>query len=69
MSRSLKEEMRKGGKWIQGMHMKKDALRHSLHVKEGHKIPEVKLEKAEHSRSPLMRKRANLAETLKDFHH
>lgn len=52
-------------KWIQKMHMKKDALHKALHVKPGEKIPASKLEKAEHSKSPLMRKRANLAETLK----
>ena len=44
---------------------KPGALRKVLHVKKGEKIPEEKLEKAEHSRSPLMRRRANLAETLK----
>ena len=47
------------------MHMKKGALHKALGVKEGKKIPEKKLEKAEHSKSPLMRKRAALAETLK----
>ncbi len=41
------------------------ALRKALHVKKGEKIPEAKLEKAEHSKNPKMRKRANLAETLK----
>jgi hypothetical protein len=44
------------------------ALRKSLHVKEGEKIPEKKLEKAEHSKNPTMRKRAILAETLKKMH-
>jgi len=52
-------------KFIQKMHMKKGALHKALGVKEGKKIPEKKLEKAEHSKSPLMRKRAALAETLK----
>ncbi len=56
-------------KWIQGMHMKKGALRKSLHVKEGEKIPESKLKKAEHSKNPTTAKRARLAETLKSFHH
>jgi hypothetical protein len=55
-------------KWIQKIDMKKGALRKSLHVKEGEKIPESKLKKAEHSKSPLIRKRAALAETLKSFH-
>ncbi len=44
------------------------ALRKSLHVKKGEKIPEAKLEKAEHSKNPTMRKRAVLAETLKKMH-
>lgn len=43
---------------------KKGVLRKALHIKKGEKIPEAKLEKAEKSKSPLMRKRANLAETL-----
>jgi hypothetical protein len=51
--------------FIQKMHMKKGALHKALHVPEGEKIPEAKLEKAEHSSNPTMRKRANLAETLK----
>jgi len=41
------------------------ALHKALHVPEGKKIPESKLEKAEHSKNPTMRKRAQLAETLK----
>ena len=44
---------------------KPGALRKALKVKKGHNIPEVKLEKAEHSKNPTMRKRAVLAETLK----
>ena len=51
--------------WIQNAIKKPGALRKSLHVKKGHDIPEAKLEKAEHSKNPLLRKRANLAETLK----
>ena len=51
--------------WIQNTIKKPGALRKSLHVKKGHDIPEAKLEKAEHSKNPLLRKRANLAETLK----
>lgn len=43
---------------------KPGSLRSALHVKKGEKIPEEKLEKAEKSKSPLMRKRAKLAETL-----
>jgi hypothetical protein len=52
-------------KWVQDMHMKKGALHKALHVKSDEKIPEGKLKKAEHSKSPLMRKRVSLAETLK----
>ena len=55
-------------KWIQGAIKHKGALRESLHVKTGEKIPEKKLEKAEHSKNPTTRKRANLAETLKKMH-
>ena len=55
-------------KWIQDMHMKKGALHKALHVKEGKKIPESKLKKAEHSKNPTLKKRAVLAETLKKLH-
>lgn len=51
--------------WIAKAIKHPGALRKSLHVKEGQKIPEKKLKKAEHSTNPLMRKRAHLAETLK----
>lgn len=54
----------KDGMFIQKAIKHKGALRKALHVKKGEKIPEKKLEKAEHSKSPLMRKRSNLAETL-----
>lgn len=56
-------------KWIQGAIKKPGALRKSLHVKKGEKIPESKLKKAEHSRNPKTAKRAHLAETLKKMHH
>jgi hypothetical protein len=55
------------GKWIQEMHMEKGALRKSLKIKEGHRIPTATLKKAEQSKSPTTRKRANLAETLRKF--
>jgi hypothetical protein len=51
--------------WIQKIKMKTGALRKALKIKEGEKIPESKLKKAEQSKSPLMAKRAHLAETLK----
>ena len=52
-------------KWLQGAVKHKGALRKTLGVKEGENIPEAKLEKAEHSKNPLTRKRAVLAETFK----
>jgi hypothetical protein len=55
-------------KWIQGAIKHPGALHKSLHVKEGEKIPESKLKKAEHSKNPTTRKRAALAETLKKMH-
>ena len=53
--------------WIQGAIKKPGALRKSLKVKKGEKIPENVLKKAEHSKKPLTRKRATLAETLRKF--
>jgi len=55
-------------KWIQEAIKKPGALRKTLHVKKGEKIPEEKLEKAEHSKNPKTAKRARLAETLKKMH-
>lgn len=55
-------------KWIQGAIEKPGALRKSLGVKKGEKIPEAKLEAAEHSKNPKTKKRAVLAETLKKMH-
>lgn len=52
-------------KWIQEMNMKKGVLRKALKVPEGKDIPKKKLEKASESKNPTMRKRANLAMTLK----
>ena len=54
-----------GKKWISGAIKHKGALHRALGVPEGQKIPEKKLEKAEHSKSPTLRRRANLAKTLK----
>ena len=51
--------------WIQNAIKKPGALHKELGVKQGTKIPEAKLKKTEHSKSPLLKKRANLAETLK----
>ena len=55
-------------KWIKDIDMKKGALHRELKVKPGEKIPEMKIKKAEHSKNPLLRKRANLADTLKKMH-
>lgn len=51
-------------RFIQEAIKKPGALRKSLHVKEGEKIPTAKLKKAEHSKNATTRKRAVLAETL-----
>lgn len=68
------EGFKRGGRassdhWIQDAIKKPGSLKKTLHVKKGEKIPLSKLEKAEHSRSPLTRKRARLAETLRGFNH
>ena len=54
--------------WIKEAIQHPGALRKSLHVKEGEKIPSSKLKKAEHSKNPTLKKRAILAETLKKMH-
>ena len=58
-----------GKNWIQSAIKHPGALRKSLHVKKGQNIPEGKLEKAEHSKNPTMRHRAQLAENLKHMKH
>lgn len=55
--------------WIAGATKNKGALHRELHVPEGEKIPAKKLEKAEHSKNPTERKRADLAKTLEGMHH
>lgn len=52
-------------KWIKGAIKHKGSLHKSLKVPEGKKIPESKIKKAEQSKNPKLRKKANLAETLK----
>lgn len=44
-------------------------LRQKLEVKKGEDIPVSKLQKAEHSKSPALRKEAALAENLRKMHH
>jgi len=57
------------GHWIEKAIKHPGALHKELGVPEGEKIPEDKLEEAEHSDNPKERERANLAETLKGMHH
>jgi hypothetical protein len=57
--------MEKKKKWISGAIKHPGALRKVLKVKKGEKISETKLKTAEHSKNAKLRKRANLAETLK----
>ena len=54
-------------KWISKAIRHPGALHEELGVKEGKKIPQSKLKKAEHSKNPLLKKRATLAETLGKF--
>lgn len=60
---------KKDGNFIADAIKHKGALRKTLHIKKGEKIPEKKLEKAEHSKNPTTRKRAVLAETLRKLSH
>lgn len=62
--------MKKGGKFIQKMGLKKGALHRQLGVPESEKIPERKLSAAASGRyGALAEKRAHTAETLKGLHH
>ncbi len=54
--------------WIAGAIKKKGALHRALGVPEGKKIPAQKMQKALNSKSPTIRKMANLAKTLGRFH-
>ncbi len=58
-------------KWIQKAlgPSSKGKLHDALGIAGDKKIPMQRLQKAEHSRNPTIRKEANLAETLKTFHH
>jgi len=51
--------------WMRNSVKKPGALHKALGVPMDKKIPESKLDKASHSNSPLMRKRANLAKTFR----
>ncbi len=52
------------GKWIAGAIKHPGALHRSLGVPQGEKIPASKMKAALHSRNPMTRKRAALAQTL-----
>lgn len=68
MGRAKKEYLRKAmGGWIKNAIKKPGSLHRALHVPSGEKIPPVKLAQAAHSRNPLLRRRASLAQTLKTF--
>ena len=56
-------------KWIKSAIKHPGALHRDLHVPEGQKIPEAKLEAATHSDNPKIAHRAELAKTMKGFHH
>lgn len=51
--------------WIQGAVKKPGSLHKALRVPKGEKIPQVKLDKALHSKSKLMRQRAQFAQNVK----
>ena len=55
--------------WIKGAIKHPGKLHRELGVKAGEKIPEKKLEKAEHSENSTIRREADLAKTLKGFSH
>lgn len=74
LNRNMKEHIHKthhelngDGKWIDGAIKKKGALHKELGVPQDKKIPKKKLEKAAHSKNPVLKKRAILAETLESF--
>jgi len=50
--------------WIAEAVKHKGSLHRSLHVPQGKKIGMKKIEEATHSKSPTVRKKANLAKTL-----
>ena len=56
---------KKEANWIQGAVKRPGALHKKLGVAKGKKIPMSKIKKAENSDSPLLRKEANFAETMK----
>jgi len=70
---ALKRDERKhGGRadahWIKGAIKHPGALHRELNVADDKRIPEKKLEHAEHSKNKMVAKRAHLAETLRGMH-
>ena len=63
--------MKKGGKFIQSMGLKKGALHRQLGIPEDQPIPAARLEQAAHSKNPLLAKRARTAKMIKGLprHH
>lgn len=57
-----------GGGWIKGAIKHPGALHRDLGVPQGEPIPAGKLAAATHSSNPTVRRRANLAKTLKGMH-
>lgn len=57
-----------GNNWISDAVKNPGALHRELHVPEGQKIPEDKIEKASHSKNKKLARRANLAKTLGKLH-
>ena len=49
--------------------LKKGALHKTLGVKSDKKIPKSKIKKAEHSKNPLTRKRAQFADNASKWNH
>lgn len=64
----LLEKKKANKNWIAGAIKHPGALHKSLHVKKGEKIPAAKLAKAAHSKNPKLKKRAVLAQNLKNMH-
>lgn len=60
--------MAKSKNWIAGAIKHPGALKKTLGVKSGEKIPESKLNKAMKSKNPTTVKRAVLAKTLRKLH-
>jgi hypothetical protein len=61
--------MRAKKNWIQGAIKRPGGLHKSLGIPQGNKIPERRIESAERSKNPKVRKQAYLAQTLKKMHH